>query len=731
MSEQLVAHSACSLSHACQSNGHFCPSVLPLLYDVVLLVDVREKTVSLAESTGHLALHLPEDATPDSLLVSLVDPDDAAPLRELLVPEKWRQLQLGGETRLLHARCRLSDGRRVRMEFFVYPLPESEGLGRFLLGLRQARHASRSQAEATLPKCCRYCEAVRFRTALASTRSLVLEWRAPLEPAYVSPEIVRDFAGAYDGRHVFVVWLEDEVVHADDRHILEDCLRRLRQGDAGGGEFRLRLRNRENHFLWYRIAWLSTGRAEDKRFIATINNVDKAVRDEQNLRFRDAYDSLTGIPNMDTFCALARVLLRDPVPHAVICFDVGRFKHFNKKYSYEEGNRLLQAIAFIASGMLQRGEVIGHVTVDIFAVCLRGGRGRARHFVEGLCDTLHHGYSSKMDVRLYFGTRVVEPGEEGQIRLFFDQAREALKTVKGSYLRHHAFYDASLGHRLDCEQLVESNMVEGIVQHQFVPFFQPRISMRSGDLVGAEVLARWQQSPDVQISPDNFVPLFERNGFIVRFDHYMWECACRQLRAWLDQDLTPPRLSLNVSRIHFQDAEIADFLLNLLENYRVPPSLLELELTESAFVGNEMHARPTMDRLREAGMTFSIDDFGTGFSSITTLCLLPFDVLKLDKGLLVNCLSNPRLRTLLHHLVPLGREMGMEVVAEGVETVEQARFLLECGCDQAQGFLFSRPLAAEDFTRRCLEVDGPFTTPLGDEQPSETDAAPAAPPSVA
>ena len=169
------------------------------------------------------------------------------------------------------------------------------------------------------------------------------------------------------------------------------------------------------------------------------------------------------------------------------------------------------------------------------------------------------------------------------------------------------------------------------------------------------------------------------------------------------------------------------FLLGLLDSYHVPPSLLELELTESAFVGNEMHARPTMDRLREAGLTFSIDDFGTGFSSITTLCLLPFDVLKLDKGLLVNCLSNPRMRTLLHHLVPLGREMGMEVVAEGVETVDQARFLMECGCDQAQGFLFSRPLAAEDFTRRCLEVEGPFTSPLRDERAAEEGEAPAAP----
>ena len=340
MSEQLLAHPACSQSHICQSNGHFCPSVLRQLYDVVLLVDVLKQTVALTESNGHFPLQLPEPATPDSLLDRLVDPADAGALRAMLAPAVWRQLQLGGETRLVQARCRLPDGRRVSMEFFVYPLPENEGEGRFLLGLRQARHIIRTQTEAVLPKCCRYCEAVRFRTALASTRTLVFEWRAPLELTYVSSKILQDFAGNYDGRHIFVVWLADDVVHVDDRHILEDCLHCLQRGEAGGGEFRLRLRNRENHFSWHQVAWLCTGEEADRRFIATIHNVDKAVRDEHNLRLRDAYDELTGVPNMGTFCAQAQMLLREPVPHAIVCFDVGSFKHINKKHSYEEGSRL-------------------------------------------------------------------------------------------------------------------------------------------------------------------------------------------------------------------------------------------------------------------------------------------------------------------------------------------------------------------------------------------------------
>lgn len=556
------------------------------------------------------------------------------------------------------------------------------------------------------------------RTALACARTLILTWRAPLASPSVPPELSHRLAGRYDGRHPLLVWLEDEVAHVEDRPLLRRWIERLKRDAPRAGEGCLRLRHRDNRFHWYRLAWMGQGARRNRRFVATLGRVDavaEAVRGEEE---RSSRDFLREACRMDRFCARAWPLLHDEGEHAFVSFDLGRFRYFNRQYGYDEGNALLRGVARLAHGVLRPGELLGHVSADRFVVCLLGGRERVESFMNDLRAALQHGFPSLPELHVSFGIRLLAPGEMGSVRLFCDQAREALKTVKGSYLREHAFYDAGLGRRLDHEQLVESNMKAALAQKEFLPVFQPRVRLRDGSVAGAEVLARWQHGPTLQLLPNNFVPLFERNGFIVRFDYYMWQSACRQLRQWLDAGLQPPRLSLNVSRIHFQQTPLVEVLGNLLETYALPASLLELEITESA-CADEADLLPVMRRLREAGFLLALDDFGAGYSSVASLCRLPFDVLKLDKSLLDDCLNNNRQHVLLRHVIPLGREMGMEVVAEGVESVEQANFLLDCGCELVQSFLYSRPLSAEAFRRRCLESDAPFLPgeAAGEEEP--------------
>lgn len=546
------------------------------------------------------------------------------------------------------------------------------------------------------------------QTALACTRTLILAWRAPLASPYVPPELTRRLAGNYDGRHPLVVWLEDEVVHVEDRPLLRRWIARLERDAPRGGEGCLRLRHRDNRFHWYRLAWMGQGRRRNRRFTASLSRVDAVVEAVRVEEERSSRDFLREACRMDRFCARAWPLLHRDGEHAFVSFDLGRFRYFNRQYGYDEGNALLRGVARLAHGVLRPDELLGHVAADRFVVCLLGGRERVESFMNELRAALQHGFPTLPELHVSFGIRLLAPGEMGSVRLFCDQAREALKTVKGSYLREHAFYDAGLGQRLDHEQLVESNMKAALARKEFLPVFQPRVRLRDGGVAGAEVLARWQHGPALRIQPNNFVPLFERNGFIVRFDYYMWQSACRLLRQWLDAGLHPPRLSLNVSRIHFQQTPLVEVLGNLLETYALPASLLELEITESACADDEADLLPVMQRLREAGFLLALDDFGAGYSSVASLCRLPFDVLKLDKSLLDDCLNNHRQHVLLRHIIPLGREMGMEVVAEGVESVEQADFLRECGCELVQSFLFSRPLSAEAFRRRCLESDAPF-----------------------
>lgn len=564
------------------------------------------------------------------------------------------------------------------------------------------------------------------RTALACARTLILTWRAPLASPHIPPELSRRLAGNYDGRHPLVVWLEDEVVHVEERPLLRRWVARLERDAPRGGEGCLRLRHRDNRFHWYRLAWMGQGARRNRCFTASLSRVDAVADAVREGEVRASRDFLRDACRMDRFCAQAWLLLHRDGEHAFVSFDLERFRYFNRQYGYDEGNALLRSVARLAHGVLRPDELLGHVAADRFVVCLLGGRERVEGFMHDLRTALRQGLPALPDLHVSFGIRLLASGEMGSVRLFCDQAREALKTVKGSYLREHAFYDAGLGQRLDHEQLVESNMGAALAQREFLPVFQPRVRLRDGVLAGAEVLARWQHGPTLRILPNNFVPLFERNGFIVRFDYYMWQSACRLLRQWLDAGLRPPRLSLNVSRIHFQETPLVEVLGNLLETHALSPSLLELEITESACADDAADLLPVMRRLHEMGFPLALDDFGAGYASVASLCRLPFDVLKLDKSLLDDCLNNARQRAVLRHVIPLGREMGMEVVAEGVESVEQANFLLDCGCELAQSFLFSRPLSAEVFRRRCLESDAPFLPgeAAGEDEPDGPDGRP-------
>lgn len=565
-------------------------------------------------------------------------------------------------------------------------------------------------AEASSGHLCRANEPM-VRDLLTCARGLAFAWHAPLAAPHIPPEIGSRLAGTYDGRHPFDIWLDDDVVHTSDRPLLEGWIAKLKTHAVRCGEGCLRLRDRQDRLHWYRLAWLGRGPRTDRHFVASLTQVDAVVRAvrAQGAPFGWEAPMCCDMPH---FQAEAERLLRQPGECAFVCLNVERFRRFNRQWGYAAGDRLLHTLIRETRRLLQPDDALGHVAADRFVVCLRGGRKRAEAFVAALCSTMLpvqlENAEDGPQARLVCGMRLVCPGEEGSVRQFCDQAGEALRTVKGDWLRSYAWYDVALETGIEHELLVESRMRGALAQQEFLPVFQPRVCLRDGRVVGAEVLARWQHSAAPLMPPDIFVPLFERNGFIIRLDYAIWESACRLLREWLDAGLRPPRLSLNVSRVHFQEGALVPVLRDLLAAYRLLPSQLELEITESTCAVDERTFLPAMQSLHDAGFPLALDDFGAGYSSVTNLCQLPFDVLKLDKGLLDDCLNHARRRALLHHVIPLGHAMGMEVVAEGVQNVEQARFLLDCGCDQAQSHLFCRPLSAEDFRRRCLESDAPF-----------------------
>ena len=251
---------------------------------------------------------------------------------------------------------------------------------------------------------------------------------------------------------------------------------------------------------------------------------------------------------------------------------------------------------------------------------------------------------------------------------------------------------------LNKEHYIVKNMKEALESGQFIIYLQPKYDMRDCSIIGAEALARWMHPKDGLISPGDFIPLFERNGFILQLDEYIWELACKTLREWLDKGYQPVPLSVNVSRLHLYDTDFCDKLLALINKYDLPPELLELEITESAYTENPQTLYGIMDRLQEAGFLFSMDDFGSGYSSLNILKDIPVNLVKIDLNFLQQARRGIDVgRDILKGTIQLIHNIDLPVIAEGVESAEQAQFLLNAGCVHAQGYYYAKPMPIADF----------------------------------
>lgn len=552
----------------------------------------------------------------------------------------------------------------------------------------------------------RHHDNLRYKTVLDHTNTMVFEWH-DTQATYTSPRIPAYLSGSYNGRRLFDIWQEDKVLYPGDTATFEKFLHEM-STEALSGETVVRLRRRSGSFTWCKVNYtcLEDGNGELRR-IGTISDVDAATRAEQTLRFRAEYDSLTGSYNMQTFFEKAGQELQahQDTAYQIVRFDVAGFKSINEMFGLEEGDRLLRAIAHLVRENLRKDtEVFGRLSGDIFAVCLTGGRARAEEFVEWLSHQVED-YTQAYRVKLFFGICTVD-SRKTPVHILCNWAYLALNTVKGSDIVNYAFYEGELRKRMLDDNYIQDQMYDALEKRQFVLNLQPKVEISSGRIMGAESLARWLHPVDGLIMPGRFVPLFERNGFILRLDEYIWEETCKMLRLWLDKGYRPTPVSVNVSRMHFNNDNFWRKLPDLTDKYNLPPHLLELELTESAFFESEKTLQRVMQEMQEAGFVFSMDDFGTGYSSLSTLRSLPFNIVKLDRAFISD--DNARGQVVTRNTIQMAKQLNMHIIAEGVETLSQALFLLECGCNYAQGYYYARPVDVDEFELISFVQDKPF-----------------------
>ena len=408
------------------------------------------------------------------------------------------------------------------------------------------------------------------------------------------------------------------------------------------------------------------------------------------------YDQLTGLYSKEFFYQQAQaVLMSNPDrEYSIVCSNIVNFKLYNDTFGIAAGDQLLKRIARGINEQLGAGGVTGRYSADRF-VCLQE-RDKAQ--AAQALIARHMNYPEELkSVDLKWGVYEIHD-RYLPLEYMCDRAMLAADSIKGQYEQSIAVYDDALRRKLLREQSITSTMESALANSQFAVYLQPKYRASDSQLCGAEALVRWIHPEWGFMSPGEFIPLFERNGFIYQLDRFVWEQACILLRRWQDAGYPPLPVSVNVSRADVCQPDLVDFLLELTQKYGIDPKLLHLEITESAYTENSKQIIATVDALRAKGFLIEMDDFGSGYSSLNMLSQLKLDILKLDMKFVQSETSQSDDRGILRLVVEMAHRMNLSVVAEGVETQHQLSRLQEIGCDYVQGYLFSKPVPQVEYS---------------------------------
>ena len=286
------------------------------------------------------------------------------------------------------------------------------------------------------------------------------------------------------------------------------------------------------------------------------------------------------------------------------------------------------------------------------------------------------------------------------IPVMIDHAKLASKECKGNYIQNYHIYTEEIGKSIQEAQSIVSKMERAMKEEQFVLYLQPKYGLAKYKLRGAEVLIRWL-TPEGMVSPGKFIPVFEKNGLIMKLDYYVWEQSCKLIRNWLDRGIKPFPISVNISRVSMYNPRIVEEIHELTVKYDVPPELFQLELTESAYTDNPESIKKAMQQLQEYGFKILMDDFGSGYSSLNVLKDISVDILKMDMKFMAapGSENQRRSESIVANVIRLAKDLDLPVIAEGVEEKEQVEFLSSVGCEYVQGYYFARPMPVAEYEK--------------------------------
>ncbi len=395
-----------------------------------------------------------------------------------------------------------------------------------------------------------------------------------------------------------------------------------------------------------------------------------------------------------------------------------KYRNFCVCHSVEQGEKMLCKVNDTVSDMLTKGEVISHYASANFALLMQ--YKTKEEFEQRIREII--GKLEQMDSSHKFAFQVgidyLNLPQKGRIRAIdlekeYNNACAARATLSESDDSGVAVFDEDLVEEQRWIDLVQENQQSALDNEEFLVYYQPKYDPRTDELKGAEALIRWDSPKFGFKAPGSFIPIFEKNGFITKIDHYMLSHVAKDQKRWYDEGLPCVPVSVNFSRAHFIESDLAEQIRDMVDAAGAPRELIEIELTESAFFDDKKALVSTITKLREYGFLVSMDDFGSGYSSLNSLKDMPLDVLKLDAEFFRGDMENGRGEIVVSEAIKLAKSLNMQTVAEGVEVKEQVEFLARQGCDMIQGFYYAKPMPPEEYAERMR--------PEGTKKPAPTE----------
>ena len=414
-------------------------------------------------------------------------------------------------------------------------------------------------------------------------------------------------------------------------------------------------------------------------------------------------DPITGLGNYNAYLEKTKEKLEIDGKKTVIILDIDKFKSFNKKYGHMKGNELLKRVGEEIKHAIRKTDIVCRLANDVFGIFLVGEVD-----VEGITKRLNRKISRIhigdiwYNLRISMGVYICDKNEK-DVQSIIDKAIMAHDSIKGKYHVPYGVFTEEFEQKIIRESEIENMMEDAIENKEFEIYYQPQISTKTEKIEGAEALVRWKKDENM-ISPSEFIPIFEKNYFIIKLDEYVYEMVCENIQEMKKEFKEIPKISVNISKESLLDNKFLEKYEKIMRKYDIIPEEIELEITERSAVSNDIDIQKILNKIKQKGFSIAIDDFGTGYSSLNMLEMMPIDTLKIDKSFIDRVDIKEEKINFIEIIMFITKKLNLRTVAEGVENIEQVNYLKKWNCDLIQGYVYQKPLKFEEFKKYIKEI---------------------------